>query len=376
MGIFSWAVGEMLGTNQRSERFQVRAVSEVESGPESYQIQIKGSLPVYSSTDLWCAINFFDVEENLPIISLLDVTKEENSRVFLHSVNIGIVGPDQFYPDWVNIGPLANEIILPPRTGKRNLEVNAYLYSAIKPLNFNRGYLDDKNNCIAYSKSSFQIDYRERGYMDESEDSDTAKVLTIGIAMKMAMADGSLDPDEGIVIKKWISNALDDYNNQSKRERMKKRFNMYLESSYKSIQSNHNSQDSVIGFNKVATKADKFAALELCLDVMAADGVAEKGELSLLTELATTMGIDYSEISNLKDKRIMNLDTSAENSGDQESIIGLDKSLSNSDKKKFIRKEFMKWNGRLHSLKTEKEKENAQKMLIILGDLRKKYESY
>tara|TARA_B100000795_G_C22800845_1_gene441844 strand:- start:561 stop:1712 length:1152 start_codon:yes stop_codon:yes gene_type:complete len=383
MGLISWAVGELFGVPESAEAFQVRATKSEEPSSQNYDIQIKGRLPVYSSTDVWCAINFFDKNEDAPILSLLDVTMEENTRVFLHSVNLGIIGPDQYYPDWVKVGPFINEIILPPRTGTTEVEVRAYLYSAVKPLNFNNGYIDNRDNMLTFATNLFHINYKDKGYRDQSEDRDIARVITVNIAMQMAMADGSLDPDEGLAIKKWISGTLNTYGGKTQKDQMKSKLNAQLVKSYKAVSTKNKEYpeyspikiDPIIkAFNLVATKADKFTALELCLDVMAADGVAEKGELLLLKKLASDMHIEYEEISRLKDKRMMSLDSTAANSGDKESIIGLNESLSNLEKLKFIRKEFMKWNGRLHSLKTDKEKENAQKMLAILGDLRRKYE--
>ena len=52
----------------------------------------------------------------------------------------------------------------------------------------------------------------------------------------------------------------------------------------------------------------------------------------------------------MKEKTLLEIESSE--SASDESIIGLNESLSKEDKLKFINKEYKKWNGRLNSLST------------------------
>ena len=74
----------------------------------------------------------------------------------------------------------------------------------------------------------------------------------------------------------------------------------------------------------------------------------------------------------MKEKTLLKVESSE--SASDESLIGLDESLSKENKLKFINKEYKKWNGRLNSLSTGEKKENAQRMLEVLSKLRRKYE--
>ena len=53
--------------------------------------------------------------------------------------------------------------------------------------------------------------------------------------------------------------------------------------------------------------------------------------------------------------------------------MGIDKSWNNEKIKKHLLLEFSKWNNRINVLKTESERNNAQKMLDNIAELRKKY---
>ena len=89
------------------------------------------------------------------------------------------------------------------------------------------------------------------------------------------------------------------------------------------------------------------------------------------------MGLNYDEVQKMKDKTLVKIVSDSSSSGkptSDESIVGLDKNLSNEDALKFIKKEYRKWNGRLNSLNPGNERDNAQRLLDTLARLRKKYE--
>jgi len=129
--------------------------------------------------------------------------------------------------------------------------------------------------------------------------------------------------------------------------------------------------------NKIASKSIKYKLIELCLEVLSADGVATEEELNTLETITKQMGLNYDEVQKLKDKTLVKIVTqpsSTTTSATDESIVGLKKNLSNEDAIRFIKKEYRKWNGRLNSLKPGNERDNAQRLLDTLARLRTKYE--
>ena len=106
---------------------------------------------------------------------------------------------------------------------------------------------------------------------------------------------------------------------------------------------------------------------------MAADGEADKEELKQIEKISKLIGIDYNEISKMKDQRLIKLDPSTASAEGLEEKLGIDPSWNKAKIKKHIISLYGKWNGRLNSLPEGVERENAQKMLDLIAEARKKY---
>ena len=121
------------------------------------------------------------------------------------------------------------------------------------------------------------------------------------------------------------------------------------------------------------SKADKFNLVELCLDVMAADGEADKEELKQVGKIAEMVGVSYDEINKMKDKRLVKLNPNVASNASAEETLGINPSWSKEKINSHIITQYSKWNGRLNSLPEGTERENAQKMLDLIAEARKKY---
>jgi len=84
------------------------------------------------------------------------------------------------------------------------------------------------------------------------------------------------------------------------------------------------------------------------------------------------LDIDSSDLEKIRDKQIINLNTNPEDI-DTLSLLGISPSLSNEEIIDELKKEFIKWNGRLNTLGDGKEKDNAQQMLDLIGKARDKH---
>ena len=105
---------------------------------------------------------------------------------------------------------------------------------------------------------------------------------------------------------------------------------------------------------------------------MAADGKADKREMKVINKVAESLGVDSVDLEKIRDKQIVKLNTSPEDM-DILTLLGISSSLSNEEISNQLKKEFIKWNGRLNSLGEGKEKDNAQQMLDLIGKAREKY---
>ena len=75
----------------------------------------------------------------------------------------------------------------------------------------------------------------------------------------------------------------------------------------------------------------------------------------------------------MKDQRLIKLDPSASSNLGLEEMLDINPEWEKEKIKKHILSLYGKWNGRINSLSEGTERENAQKMLELIAEARKKY---
>ena len=340
---------------------------------ETFGVFSKGNPDVALDHPVMLIFKLFDKTTSLPIVSTFEMTSEESSRVFEHAVSIGNM-QDKYWPDWARVSALIPESLIGPHKGTRTLQLQCFLwYEHLKP-EFERGYLpEDTTGGINVFTHEFNFHLTNPGYLEVDDERLEVQVASIKLAISIAMADGTLDKSEGTEIKNWVKGIVDSAG-ESQRDEIKETLNNALEEAYNEVKSSPIDIEQVCADIKdIGSAADKFDLIELCLDVMAADGEADKEELKQIEQISKLVGIDYDEISKMKDQRLIKLDpTSSSNSGLEEKL-DIDPEWDNEKINKHILSLYGKWNGRLNSLSEGIERENAQKMLDLIAEARKKY---
>ena len=346
-----------------------------------YNINGIGSFPNKYGMELVGALYIYDVESNLPFLSNFSLTDESSSsRVFRRDVDFGYIDTGKYLPKLTPLTNVILEAIQQPYKGERSATFSMFYFDARRPVLFEGGAIvSGKENLIHSSQFIKTLTFTELGYMDEIENIEKSKPYMIEIAMGMAMSDGSLDKKEGEVIKQWMTKEIKSLPDYEKKQ-MKEKLNDALERSYKKLGSEVNVDQTISKFKEIASKNLKYEAIELCLEVLSADGVAEESELNMLRDLSTKLNLNFDEVQNLKDKIFMtsNIDITLP-SGNQvasdESFVGMNPNLSKADALAIINKKYRTWNGRLNTLNAGNQRDHAQKMLDTLARLRKKYEA-
>ena len=340
---------------------------------ETFGVFSKGNPNITLDHPAMLIFKLFDKTTSLPIVSTFEMTSEESSRVFEHAVPIGNM-QDKYWPDWARVSALIPESLIGPHKGTRTLQLQCFLwYEHLKP-EFERGYLpEDTTGGINVFTHEFNFNLTNPGYLEVDDERLEVQVASIKLAISIAMADGTLDKSEGTEIKNWVKGIVDSAG-ESQRDEIKETLNNALEEAYNEVKSSPIDIEQVCADIKdIGSAADKFDLIELCLDVMAADGEADKEELKQIEQISKLVGIDYDEISKMKDQRLIKLDpTSSSNSGLEEKL-DIDPEWDNEKINKHILSLYGKWNGRLNSLSEGIERENAQKMLDLIAEARKKY---
>jgi hypothetical protein len=362
------------------EPFQIQ-ISEINLGEDglgsiAFELQGKGLMDISTPTNIGFITSVFDVTsgEWKAVISAIEPFREKDSIAFQHLVPVGMIGSGQGFISWVRLGVVIPEILEPPFSGKRTLKALVRMIDLDNPPSIHQGFHSkDETGILWTGDLNFDYEFSDKGYEEASEHRDEAVGLSLKVGMAIAMADGALDDTEGEILKNWIVRAISPFSDE-KRERLKKIYNDALQSAYKEASAGELSLSMLTErLNEIGEKSTKYETIELCFEVMAADGVADEKEMKVLMKVAEALELDMEEISKLRDQTIVGLDASVSEQAGIETLLGIEPSWSQAETKKHLNTEFQKWNNRLNTLSEGAERDNAHSMLEKIAEARKKY---
>ena len=394
-----WLFGQILGKGTRAVGAAAKTLSSGGSFADNYSnkmqfkveklsadegfdydvfgIYAKGNPEVTISAPIVFIFKLYDKETSLPVLSTFEETAEAGSRIFEHTVRLGDMA-DKYYPDWARLSALIPEALIGPHKGTRHLELKCFIwYESHKPI-FKNGHLDTSERSaskggINIINHEFSFRFSNSGYMEIDDERLKIQMASVKLAISIALADGSLDQKEGKEIKKWIKDIVKS-SLESQKDKIKEALNNSLEEGFK--ETKHGSLDIKAvcsNIKSIGSKADKYDLLELCLDVMAADGEADQEELKQIAEISDLIGIDYEEVTKLKDQRLIKLNPASASMSGLEEKLGIDPDWDKEKINKHIISLWGKWAGRITALPEGNKRDNAQKMLDLIAEARKKY---
>ena len=187
------------------------------------------------------------------------------------------------------------------------------------------------------------------------------------------MADGSLNHAEGRVLQDWISRAISPFAGK-RRHSLKRLYNEAMKDAYAAAKTGNLSLSRLTErLNEVGEKSIKYEAIELCFDIMAADGKADPEEMRTIRKVAAALELDYDEIEKIRDQRIIGLNARVTSQSSVEDVLGIEASWDRERILEHLRSEFNKWNNRLSTLPEGVERDNAQSMIDLVAEARKRY---
>ena len=335
-------------------------------------IQARGEFPLMETKNTATWISIFDenTEELLPVMCVIDHYQEDHSPAYFMQSKLGIAGPNLAIPDWVGIGRVCPEIMHPPYGGQQTLTVAVRLIDLSEPPRVHFGYMPDETGLLWEGRIKFTHYFEEKGYTEVAEHQEEAQILTLKIAMAVAMSDGSLDTREGELMNEWIKGSISS-SSEEEYARLKEIFNQTLHESYaEAKESSLNLQSLASRLNDIAETSNKYQAYELASKIMAADLKADPNEIKALNELAEWLDLDSKRVTEMMDACIVQLDMDISTS--VENLLGIKPDWSDARIKKHLTSEFNKWNNRLNTLPEGKERDNVQHLLERIAAARKK----
>ncbi len=380
-GVFSGSGGDEYSSSEEANKFTVKVQKGLppkETGlkVDCYNVEMSGMISHPIDDQVKIILSIQDVTDNdnesdagAPVLSAHEAFSEKGSRV-LGIERIYDSGPRHYFPDWTLFVPVPVDFIVPPHKGKRRLKF--LLCVADTNTTMDRGGLSDTSGLQHISTEIVNFTFKEPGYMDELVNKEKVEDLTIKLGMCMAAADGTLDQKELNIIKTWAKN-LTSLLEGDKAEERNKYFSKFLKSSATAAKGKKISLSSLVkDFNNVASKTQKYTAMQLLLDISSADGRLSKEEDSFINKIAKTTGINLSTFKEMKNKVIANVENIDLSEKPSEESFGLTDDMDDVEKMKILRKEYTKWNGQTNH-KDPKKKKRAKEMVKIIADLRKQY---
>ena len=341
---------------------------------DCFNIEMRGMINHPSEDEVKVILTLQDVTDNeeeagLPVVSAHHVFSEPNSRVFGFHQNVR-TGTDSYYPDWIKYTSVPLDFIIPPHKGSRKIKF--LLFVCDSDTEIRQGHLEDTHKVKHLATQIVNFSFKEPGYMDELVNRDKVEDLTIKLGMSMAAVDGHLDQKELNVIKSWVKN-LTNLLEEDKAEERKKHFSKFVKSAYTAAKDKKISLSNLVKeFNDIASKSQKYTAMQLLLDISGADGTLSKEEDVFINKIAKTTGINLATFKEMKNKVIANVDNIDLSEKPSEEFFGVTEDMDDKQKCKVLRKEFTKWNGQTNHNNIKKRK-RAKEMVKIIANLRKQY---
>lgn len=382
-----WAVFKMIVPTDNAdlafkgmEGFELRLkdsrLNDDGTGPVVKKIEGKGLFPLTRTTNVGFVTSVFDSTggELKPVLSVIDGFQEEGSIVYQDRCAIGEIGPYQGFIQWVKIGVVIPDILEPPYGGQRKLKAIVRMINLDGFSNIQHGYHNEGDSGILWQKSlDFDYEFENKGYEEASKHRDEAVGLSLKIGVAVAMADGSLSDEEGDVLKTWIVKSIKPFPDE-KKDNLKKLYNAAMRDSYALAKGGSLSlSDLTKRMNEIGEKTSKYETIELCFEIMAADGIADESEINVIRQVSMALNLDMDEVAKMRDQKIIGLDSSIGNHASIETILGIEPEWPADQTMKHLRTEFQKWNNRLNTLAEGEERINAQIMLDRIAEARKKY---
>ncbi|WP_376694272.1 tellurite resistance TerB family protein [Wenzhouxiangella sp. EGI_FJ10409] len=388
-----WAIGEAL-TNRGREaqgsapsgsmskleaRCRKESFGQGDAQFDALAVELRGLFPVNTNTRTKLIISVFWEDENqelLPVLSALEDFQEEETIAYQNGSELPVLKPGYGFGNWVQAGVVIPDLLIAPYGGRQRIKIFLRLMDLGKPFDIRLGRHSEASNAATLWSQVLnrEVALSQKGYIEAKESQDKAVELSAKLAVAVSVSDGSVDPKESEVVKRWIKKHLESFEGDD-RESRKKTLNEALSDTLRDAKVGQLQIGEICKeLRALELQGAKYEAIELCHDVMAADGVVDKDEIKVLDQISKALELDEKKVEAIRDKRINTL--SVENSATESRahILGIKDGWSKSEIKAHLRKEFTKWNNRLNTLPKGPKRDRAQEMLKLIGDERKKYE--
>ena len=261
----------------------------------------------------------------------------------------------------------------PAVPGERRMGFQFSAIAADNPPQFEYGFTDGSTGMMyAVCSTVRQYENTDQGYQDGAENQRIALHSAIELSLHMAGLGGEVGRAEAEVVRNWMSAVSKNMSEDVRKEEKALMKTVAQRAFNAAIKSESNLASIVARMNGAASRQDKYNALELCMDVMAADGKAEASEIEALDRIANMLQVDAQAYRELREQRMAKLTDVDEVEGNLNTMLGITADMQSDDIRAHLSAEYRKWNSRV-SHSDEKIRARAEQMLLLIGDARAKF---
>ncbi len=340
-----------------------------------WRVEARGLFRISTAKNLGLVVSLLDSTEQgnaHPILTAFEQQQEPNTRAFQAYSKFGLVEPGQGFLHWQQVGLVAKDPLMFPYSGERDISFVARLVDLDNPPEILNGFSDAKQAGLIQTLVHKEQHKVVRGFLEHSEEELGIAAASIRLGLALAYSDGRFDPSEGRLIKEWAAKFVNDIPEGSGRDKAKSFINDAIRFGNEDASSSILSVDNQVKLiNQLAERPQKYAAIELCLDVMAADGTAEQAELKILNDLCKSLGLDPDRFGELRDQRMIATEFAQVDGSNIWEALGIDSNSSEDEKKGKLKQMYRRWNAGAESLEDPAEREKAHQMLELIAEAKR-----
>lgn len=324
---------------------------------EVFEIEIKGLIHApRKNYPVLHRVRIMDVTkgDSAPIICQIEELQAPDTVFFQYTSAEPSVLPyaDSTMPNWTTVLTVPIDALTFPRKGTRNLSFVVSILSC------------DTSRVLAEATAAIEFPNSQLGYIDHRDNRNKGEVLTAKLAVATSAADGQMESAEGSILQEWIKKVVCSAGSGQEAE-AKKRLNVAVEEAMAAIRSpaGLGIYPMCESLKKVATPAQRYEALQLCLKIAQADSKAEGAELKLLMTMAHWLEVDFEKFMVMLHKHLpVHMQPAP-----SEDILGIHADMTKEEKKKQLISQRKKW-GDLVKHRDTKKREQAERMLELLAE--------
>jgi hypothetical protein len=361
-------------------RMRVREMQDrnEETGYEypAFEIQVRGGVPVAADgSPVEFRVHLYDgPEDNLmPVLCSLSQLQEHETEAFEWRSEVIAMPIQNGLSEWTTMLTVPKEVLVFPASGERRMGFQFSAIAANNPPHFEYGFTDGSTGLMyAVCSTTRQYENQDEGYQDGPENRRITLHAAIELSLHMAGLGGEVGRPEAEVVKKWMASVVEGMPEEIRKAEKSEMGAVAKRAFNAAVNGESEIAPIVTRMNGAASQQEKYNALELCMDVMAADGKAEAAEMEALDRIANMLRVDNQAYRELREQRIAKLSDVEEVSDNLNTMLGITPEMTPDEVRSHLSAEYRKWNSRVGHA-DEKIRSRAEQMLLLIGDARSKF---